>query len=152
MIALPTASSLTRAAGRMTQAAALAAAVAAAGALAAPSHAQAGRVEIVTNTPGASCVIRQNGQNTRTVQSTPARVKILTRAEGLRVTCRLAGVGSATYELGKPDSRRLSINGDDFESRSAQRRRFARLRRLQRIELDLITNQARTVSRPAWPF
>lgn len=137
---------LIRAAGRATKTALLAAALATLGAAATPSLAHAGRVEIVTNPAGASCVIRQNGQNLRTVQ-TPARVKILTFTEGLRVTCRKAGVGEAVYELGKPDERRFSINGDDFESRSAQRRRFARLRRLQRIEIDLITKQARPVSR-----
>lgn len=121
------------------------------GALAAPGAAQAGRVEITTNPPGASCVLRQNGQNLRSF-TTPARVKILTRAEGLRVTCRLAGAGVAVYEIGKPDTRRLSINGGDFESRSAQRRRFARLRRLQRINIDLIGKRARAGSRKAWPF
>lgn len=109
--------------------------------------AQAGKVEIITNPAGASCVVRQEGQNLHTVQ-TPATVKILTFTEGIRVTCRVAGAAPVVFELGAPDKRRRSINGDDLDqSRSRQRRRFAALRRLKKIEFDFSQNKARAVRR-----
>lgn len=115
--------------------------------------AQAGTVEIVTNPPGASCVVRQEAQTQHVIERTPATVKILTFTEGIRVTCRAAGLPTAVFELGDPDTRRRSINGDDLDqSRSRQRRRFAALRRLRRIELDLYSQTTTPQSRPKSRF
>lgn len=117
--------------------------VAALAAAAVPTAARAGSVEIITNPPGARCAVVQEGRTQHVIASTPATVKILTFTEGLRVTCTTPGLNAVTFELGEPDRRRRSLNGDDRGTlRSKQRRRFAALRSIDRIQLDFATGRA----------
>lgn len=107
-------------------------------ALAAPTTAQAKRIEIVTNPPGAACIVRQQGGTTATVKSTPGTIKLLTFADGVRVTCTKGGLGTVVFELGDPDATFRGQNDfdDGFFDRVRQRRRNVALRRLKKIELD----------------
>lgn len=125
---------------------ALAAATATLAALAAPGAAQAGKVEIVTNPPGASCVVRQQNTDRIVIKSTPAVIDVLTFADGIRVTCRKGGLGVAVYELGEPDATFRGQNDfdDGFFARTRQRRRNVALRRLKKIELDFFKPPAQS--------
>lgn len=134
-----------RAGDRVRRAALLAAAAltSAAATSAAPTAARAGEVEVVTNPPGAACIVRQRGATTQTIKSTPATIKILTFADGLRVTCTKAGLGSTVFEIGEPDAAYRGQNDldDGFFDRIRQRRRNVALRRLKKIELDFVKTQ-----------